>query len=270
MTSNPLRLSSPSELLKYLEELGIAPKKSLSQNFLIDGNIIRKIVQFADVNPGETILEIGPGPGALTEGLLEKGASVIAIEKDDVLAAALRKWEGVTVICDDVMKVQLPKCSKVVANLPYSITTPILHKLLPSHDLFSDVTTLIQLEVAEKLVAKPRDKNYGPLTIFANFYSTPEFGFKVKNSSFFPKPKVDSAIIKFHLKKPPKEIDSERFFLFLQTAFGQRRKMLTSSLKSLLQAEKIAQALQSMGLSEKSRPEELSKDQFLDLFLRSS
>jgi 16S rRNA (adenine1518-N6/adenine1519-N6)-dimethyltransferase len=271
MTSNPLHLSKPSHLIQYLENLGISPKKSLSQNFLIDGNIIRKIIELADIQPGDQVLEIGPGPGALTDALLANGAHVLAIEKDRTLAHALTKRSGpLTVICEDVMKVNLekvlPSKATVIANLPYNITTPILTSLLPQTSLFSKIVVMVQHEVAERLVAHPGNKIYGSITVFANIFSKPSFGFKVSNQCFFPKPKVGSAVIRFDLISPPKEVDEPAFFTMTRTAFGQRRKMIKSSLNALYSSSTVQQALHQIGISETARPEELSADQFVQLY----
>ncbi len=271
MTSNPLRLSSPSHLLQYLQELGIAPKKGLSQNFLIDGNIIDKITALAELKEGDRALEIGPGPGALTDALLAAGAEVHVVEKDRTLAKALTKREGnLTVHCDDVLNVDLDNIikprAKVLANLPYNITTPILTSLLPKTKLFSKIVVMVQLEVAERLVASPGNKTYGSLTVFANIYSKPSFGFRVSRNCFYPKPKVDSAVICFDLKTPPKEALEPEFFTLTRTAFGQRRKMLKSTLGKLYTSAAVVEALNQLELPETVRPEALSTDHFLELY----
>lgn len=271
MTSNPLHLSKPSHLRQYLESLGISPKKSLSQNFLIDGNIIHKIVDLAEVCSGEQVIEIGPGPGALTDALLSRGANILAVEKDHTLAKALAKREGsLRVICEDVLKVDLEKelenKASVIANLPYNITSPILTELLPKTEFIKRIVVMVQLEVAERLVAKPGNKTYGSLTVFANIFSKPQWGFKVSHQCFFPKPKVDSAVIRFDLITPPKEAKDEAFFKMTRTAFGQRRKMMKSSLCTLYPPNLVMHALESIGLPATARPEELSADQFVQLY----
>lgn len=271
MTSNPLHLSKPSHLIQYLENLGISPKKSLSQNFLIDGNIINKIVDLAEVENGDQVLEIGPGPGALTDALLSRGAKVLAVEKDRTLAKALEERQGpLRVICEDVLKVDLERelneKASVIANLPYNITSPILTELLPKSECFKRIVVMVQLEVAERLVAKPGNKTYGSLTVFANIFSKPQWGFKVSHQCFFPKPKVDSAVIRFDLIPPPKEAQEEAFFQMTRTAFGQRRKMMKSSLSPLYSPDLVMQSLESIGLPATARPEELSAYQFVQLY----
>ena len=264
----------PSDLRAFLDELGVKPKKRLSQNFLIDGNIVRKIAQFADINKGDRVVEIGPGPGALTEILLEAGAHVTAIEKDEVFAKALNrlqtkdKW--LTVIANDVLDVAIENCykkkAKVVANLPYHLTTPILAKLLPLNDAFESITVMIQKEVAERFIARPKTKEYGSFTVFLRFYSEPEYGFTVEPTCFYPRPKVKSAVVKLTLHTPPQIASSERFFKMTRTAFQKRRKMLRASLKDLYGTESVVSALESAQINPLARPEDLSLDDFLRLF----
>lgn len=264
-------LYRPSELRALLDQMGASPKKRYSQNFLIDGNIVRKIAELADIKPGDDVVEIGPGPGALTEALLEKGARILAIEKDPLWAASLERLGGdITVISDDVLECSLEEIitnwkkqprAKLVANLPYHITTPILTAISPLKNLLSDIVVMVQDEVARRFSAGPGSKEYGSITVFLNFWSQVEYGFKVKRSSFYPSPNVDSAIIKLTLKESP-DVDSERFFELTRKAFGQRRKMLKVSLKDLLSPEVKANNATFL----EQRPEALSLDDFLFLF----
>jgi 16S rRNA (adenine1518-N6/adenine1519-N6)-dimethyltransferase len=266
-------LYKPSELKAFLAEIGAAPQKFLSQNFLIDGNIVRKIVQFADVKSGDTILEIGPGPGVLTQQLLAQGATVIAVEKDRKFGAALHRLQTedqrLHVFEDDALNwdpsQHLKHVAKLIANLPYNITTPILTLFLPRHDLLSSITVMVQREVAERMVAKAGSKTYGSLSVFVQFYSDPSIGFIVEPTCFYPAPKVQSAVIQLRLKKPPREA-TEQFFQMTRTAFGQRRKMVVSTLKHHYPIEKIETGLNKIGKGLKVRPEELSLDDFLVLF----
>lgn len=263
-------LSSPRELHQFLNTLGAQANKRLSQNFLIDGNILRKVVQVADVQKGETILEIGAGPGALTECLIEAGAQVIAIEKDPVFAKALKRFSTIDVFAVDVRDFPLKtlysegKKAKVVANLPYHLTTPILALYAPRHDLFSTLTIMVQEEVARRITAKPGTSEYSSLTVFLQCYSTPRYCFPVSAKCFYPAPKVQSAVIILELKPPPTTCPD--FFLLVRTAFGQRRKMLTSTLKKLYPKASIEEALDHLSISRQVRPEELSLDQFLAIF----
>lgn len=261
----------PTELRHFLDSLGTSPKKKLSQNFLIDGNIVRKMVSSSDVHPDDVVLEIGPGPGVLTQTLLQAGATVIAVEKDPVLAKALERFQNdnLFVYIDDILQVPLKeilkktKKTKVIANLPYHITTPVLTHLLPHNELFSSIIVMVQKEVAERFTASPHSKNYSSITIFLQFYSKIEFLFKVSRSCFYPEPKVDSAVIRFDLREPPHDVDPEPFFHMVRCAFGQRRKMLRSSLSHLAPQAVVLEALERSRILPESRPEELSLEQFL-------
>lgn len=265
-------LYRPSELRNLLQDLGTSPKKQLSQNFLLDGNIIRKIVLLAEIVPGDLVLEIGPGPGALTEALLNGGAKVIAVEKDKVFAEALTKLEGdLTVYAEDILSVDLAKIlegrkAKVIANLPYHLTTPIMTKLIPANNLFSSIIVMVQDEVARRFAAPPGSKIYGSISVFLNFYSKPEYAFKVSKNCFYPKPKIESAVIKFTLHSPPEFIDENKFFMMTRTAFGHRRKMIHNSLSELYDSEKILLALNQIGKPATTRPEELSLEDFIKLY----
>lgn len=270
----------PSELSAFLSSLGIAPKKGLSQNFLIDGNIIRKIVAKAEVKPGDIILEIGPGPGALTEGLLDAGAHVIAVDKDAILSKALERLKTPTrsldIFCEDILtfpleKILLPHLqqgqkAKVIANLPYHLTTPILVQLVPMRHLFSSLTVMVQEEVARRFTAKAGEADYGSFSVFLNFYTTPSYQFFVSRQCFYPAPRVDSAVVRLDLKEPPAVENSEAFFKMTRTAFSHRRKMLRGALKELYEPAAVMQALEQIGQNPLARPEELSLETFLSLF----
>jgi 16S rRNA (adenine1518-N6/adenine1519-N6)-dimethyltransferase len=265
----------PSELMDFLQGLGVNPKKALSQNFLIDGNIIRKIVSKANVTEQDTVLEIGPGPGSLTEALLETGAHVIAVEKDKVLAEALERLKApnrrLDVFCEDILEFAFEKyCAdkklKVIANLPYNITTPIIAKLIPRNDLFSSLTLMVQDEVARRFTAKPGTSEYSSFTVFLNFFSTPLYSFGVSKNCFYPIPRVESAIVKLELKEHAKVSSEDAFFKMTRTSFEHRRKMLRASLKELYTPEVITKSLTDLGLNPLARPEELSLEQFISLF----
>jgi len=260
-------LTNITELLEFLRSLGVEPKKGLSQNFLIDGNIVHKIVAQADIQVGDHVLEIGPGPGALTEALVLKGAHVFAVEKDVIYAEALKRFSLVEVFAQDIRDFDfslLPSRTKVVANLPYHLTAPILTLLAPHHELFTSLTLMVQEEVARRITAQPHSKEYGSLTVFLNFYSTPRYAFKVSRHCFYPQPNVDSAIVSLNLKQPP-AVDAEAFFTFVRTAFQHRRKMLTTTL-----GHSLGPLLTQLGVNPKARPEELSLETFLDLFRLNS
>ena len=305
-------LYKPSKLIALLKNLNKLPKKSLSQNFLIDGNILKKIIKTAQIQTGDTVLEIGPGPGSLTLALLNSQnqknntkskdqsalpIKVIAVEKDKIFAQHLQdlKLDHLTVIEDDFLKTDLKKLFfdvttkklkpekkaattkktidnnqnkiKVVANLPYNITTPILFKLLENYQLFSSLTIMVQKEVAQRIVAFPKTKAYSSLTLFVKTYADPKLAFNVSPTSFYPQPSVKSAVVFFKLKKPfLKGSELKQWHQFVHRSFQQRRKKLTSSLKFFFPKEKIEQALTDLKLSLNSRPEELAFDQFFSLF----
>ncbi len=274
-----MSIYKPSELAQFLLGLGITPKKGMSQNFLIDGNIIRKIVSTAKVVPGDVVLEIGPGPGALTEALLDAGATVIAVEKDRVLAQALNRLEShgrLEIFNDDIQEFSVEMAlkrhlkpgqkAKVIANLPYHLTTPIVTRFVKMRDHFSKLVFMVQDEVARRYVSAPGTKEYGSITVFLHFYSHPHYAFKVTKNCFFPPPSIESAIIVLDLQEPPFVSDEEQFFVMTRSAFEQRRKMLRSSLKEVYPSEKITEALAISKLDPETRPEKLSLENFIKLF----
>jgi len=272
----------PTELRKFLDDLGIRPRKGLSQNFLIDGNIIRKIAATAHVGQEDLILEVGSGPGSLTEELLNSGAHLIAVELDPLLGNALQRLQTspprLFIKCIDILDLPLEETlspflkqgqkAKLIANLPYHLTTPILAKFLPRRDLFSSITVMIQEEVARRLTGEPGSDHYGSFTVFVNFYSTPRYAFTVSRHCFYPVPKVDSAIIQLTLKEPPAIDDIDRFFRLTRSAFNQRRKMVKVSLKELYGSENVTAALIAIGKDPCVRPEMLSLDDFTQLYHR--
>jgi 16S rRNA (adenine1518-N6/adenine1519-N6)-dimethyltransferase len=270
----------PSELMSFLEGLGIHPKKILSQNFLLDGNIIHKIISTAKVVPGDFVVEIGPGPGALTELLLKTGASVLAIEKDGILGEALKRFStsypSLEVVIADILEYPLEKellkrlhkgqKAKVIANLPYHITTPIVARLIELQSCISELVVMVQEEMARRFVGKPGTSDYSSLTILLNFHSRPSYAFKVSRNCFYPAPKVDSAVVKLELTAPLHVSNVGLFFQMIREAFKHRRKMLRSSLRDLYAPAHIEEALNTMGKSQMSRPEELSVNELISLF----
>jgi 16S rRNA (adenine1518-N6/adenine1519-N6)-dimethyltransferase len=272
-------LYKPSELHEFLSSLGIRPKKGLSQNFLIDGNIIRKIVAASKVEPQDIVLEIGPGPGSLTEALLEKKAQVVAVEKDFQLSEALKRFKTVdnnlTIYNQDILDfsfqehLQLKgKKAKVIANLPYHLTTPILALLVTKNALISSLTIMVQDEVAKRIVAKPNCEEYSSFTVFLNFYTQPTYAFQVSKNCFYPVPKVQSAVVTLELKEAPYVSDEEAFFKMVRLGFSKRRKMLRSSLETMFPKNKITKTLEALNLNPEARPENLSLQEWLQFFER--
>lgn len=264
-----MKLFRPSELRSFLNEKGLHAKKSLSQNFLIDGNIIQKIITMANIAKGDHVIEIGPGFGALTEALLQKGAHVLAIEKDPTYASELLRLQtgNLEVVCMDVLRFSFDSLPhqkyKVVANLPYHITTPILTLLLPMHSLIESITVMVQKEFADRMRAKAATAEYGSFSLFVQFYATVISDFIVKPSCFYPPPKVHSSVIHCKLH-PPLFNEVESFFTLTRSAFGKRRKMLRSSLKELY--PNIEKVLRQKGHLPTARPEELSLHDFIALY----
>lgn len=271
-----MSIYKPSVLKEFLRSSNIHPKKALSQNFLIDGNIVRKIIDTAQIQTGDIVLEIGPGPGALTEALLAKGAIVTAIEKDLLFAQLLHRLQNLgnlTIQREDFLLFDLEKFLdskkdkiKVVANLPYHITTPILLSLFPYYDKIASLTLTVQKEYADRMVASSKTPYYSHLSLLISFFCQAKLHFIINPSCFFPKPKVRSAVVHCRLNLPALRDDVDAFFFLTRSAFQQKRKMLRSSLKFLASNKLIEQVLHNMHLPTTARPEELSLQEFISLF----
>lgn len=260
--------------LHILKKFGIHMSKKLGQNFLIDEHIVNGIVAAAAITPADTVLEIGPGIGTLTQGLAETGAQVVAVELDKqligVLAKTLEGYDNIRVVHGDILKIDISReitaeKYKVVANLPYYITTPIIMKLLEDRLPIDVLVTMVQKEVAERMVAKPGGKEYGALSVAVQFYTDPEIVLHVPPASFIPPPAVESAVIRCRVReKPPVDVASERlFFRVVKGAFSQRRKTLANALKTTgISSEKLAQILTATGIDGTRRGETLSLAEF--------
>ncbi len=270
-----------TKLKQYLSQNHLFPKKSLSQNFLIDNNIRDKILGASNLAKGDVVVEIGPGPGILTEALLQYGVFVIAIEKDRHFAKSLQEknYKNLLVFAEDFLSFPLKetllsycgeKKAKIVANIPYQITSPIITKVLPLYDVISSVTLMVQHEIAERITAKEGSKKYGRLSIFAKLYSNPSYIFKVSPSCFYPRPKVYSAILQMVLHQPPQEIGEnqhcESFESFVKLAFQNRRKTLVNCLKGRFPLDNLKIALTKILKPLDIRPEKLSLEEFIALF----
>jgi 16S rRNA (adenine1518-N6/adenine1519-N6)-dimethyltransferase len=269
-----MALFRPTTLLSLLKKGGVFPKKSLSQNFLIDGNIVRKIVEASHICPEETILEIGPGSGVLTQALLEKKAHVIAVEKDSFFASQLSLWKEnfprLEIFEEDFLrfplKEKISKKIKVVSNLPYNITSDLFLHLFAHSSSFTTLILMVQKEAAERILSLPSTKNYGALSLLAHFYTNPRRLFDIPSSCFYPKAKVQSTLLEMQMQKSLPLKLQQAFHQTVFRAFQQRRKTLTSSLKELYPQKLIQEALCALGLNEQARPEELSSLQFFQLF----
>lgn len=281
-----MRIADYSVTRAVLERHGFTFKKSFGQNFLTDTNILQKIVDTAEIDENVNVIEIGPGIGALTEFLAENAAEVMAFEIDErlipILADTLRDFENVKIINEDILKSDLqarikeftnPELPiKVVANLPYYITTPILMRLIESGISFSEFVVMMQREVADRISAQPNSKSYGSLSIAVQYYMTAKVAFIVPRGVFVPAPNVDSAILKMTRRdKPAVEVEDESFFFKVsKVSFTHRRKTLWNNLTSYFGKTdevktKLEAALSSAELSPSVRGEALALQEFARL-----
>jgi len=247
----------------------LKPIKSLGQNFLRDENILRNIVESLALQAGDVVVEIGPGQGALTKHLIEKPVSLIGIEVDERAVRLLQERFGKTLVLihRDVLEVNLGELAqssgrtiRVVGNIPYYLTSEILFWLFDARAAVVDATLMMQVEVARRLVAPPKNKEYGVLSIFTQFYTTCELLFKVSRNCFFPKPEVDSAVVRFTFKKQLPDGDEMLFRSIVRSTFGQRRKTLRNGLKSMGFDDAVLRGIQ---FDFTRRPEELGVEEFL-------
>jgi 16S rRNA (adenine1518-N6/adenine1519-N6)-dimethyltransferase len=242
-------------------------KKHLGQNFLFDPSLLLNIIRSADLSDMDTVLEIGPGPGRLTRLLAERVKKVIAIELDhnlyNRLTEELKDLDNIDLVLGDALKFPYERFDhfKVVANIPYYITTPIIFRLIDARKSVQSMTLTIQKEVAERIVAGPGTKDYGVLSIMVQFYAEPELKFVIPKEAFRPVPKVDSAVIHMKLRrKPAVSVQDEAFFKsVVKKAFAQRRKTLSNSLKGF---KHIKDILIQAGIDPQRRPETLSIEEF--------
>lgn len=260
-----------------LKAFGLRMSKKLGQNFLIDRHIVQGIVDAAEINARDKVLEIGPGIGTLTQGLAEAGASVTAVELDKKLPAVLKEtlkgYDNVKIIPGDILKVNIKEIMgegefKVAANLPYYITTPILMTLLERHLPITNMVTMVQKEIAERMIAEPDSKAYGALSVAVQYYTEPKIVLDVPPRSFIPAPEVDSVVIACKVRKTPAVAvtDEKMFFRVVKAAFGQRRKTLANALKGGgFPKEKINPAMEQANIELNRRGETLSLTEFASL-----
>lgn len=272
--------TNTSEILKKYQ---FRMQKKYGQNFLIDANILRKIVEAAQITEEDCVLEIGPGIGTMTQYLAETAGRVTAVEIDKglipILEDTLSSYHNVTILCEDILKVDLAALSeknggrplKVVANLPYYITTPIIMALFESHVPLASVTVMVQHEVAERMQTGPGSKDYGALSLAVQYYAKPEIVARVPASCFLPRPNVDSAVVRLsRYEKPPVAAADEAFlFAVIRASFNQRRKTLANGLANAgdlgLTRGQVEEALGEMALSKTVRGETLTLEQFSEL-----
>ncbi|HTN54657.1 MAG TPA: 16S rRNA (adenine(1518)-N(6)/adenine(1519)-N(6))-dimethyltransferase RsmA [Microbacterium sp.] len=268
-------LLGATEIRRLAAELDVTPTKKLGQNFVVDANTVRKIVQAADVQPGERVVEIGPGLGSLTLAVLETGASVTAVEIDHRLAARLPRTAAergvpdgaLTVVDADAMRVtELPNDPTVlVANLPYNVSVPVLLHFLETFPSLQRGVVMVQAEVAERLAAKPGSKIYGTPSVKAAWYGPWQLRGTVSRQVFWPVPNVDSLLVGFHRDAEPRggEDERRRTFAIVDAAFNQRRKMLRQALSGIFGSSGAAsEVLQSAGVAPTARGEDLTVDDY--------
>ena len=270
-------IASPAVTRHILKSFGLHASKRLGQNFLVDGAVVKDIVAAAEIVAGDRVLEIGPGIGTLTQGLLEAGAHVTAVELDKklpaVLAETLASYDHLHVVPGDILKTDIRALMenqpfKVAANLPYYITTPILLALLEQHLPITHIVTMVQKEVAERMIAAPGSKIYGALSVAVQYHTEPRIVREVAPRSFIPAPEVASAVIACRKReKPPVEVEDERmFFRVVRAAFGQRRKTLANALLGVGASKTaVRRALEEVGIDAQRRGETLCLAEFAHL-----
>ena len=277
-------LGNPQNTIEVLQKYRFNFQKKFGQNFLIDTHVLDKIIDASGVTEDEFVLEIGPGIGTMTQYLCERAREVVAVEIDKnlipILSDTLKNYSNVTVINEDILKLDICKLAeeknqgkpiKVVANLPYYITTPIIMGLFESHVPIDSITIMVQKEVAERMQEKPGSKDYGALSLAVQYYAKPEIVANVPPNCFMPRPNVGSAVIRLtRHEKPPVEVEDEKLmFRIIRASFNQRRKTLANGLNNSpeihLPKEVIQESIVSLGVPENIRGEALSLEQFAEL-----
>ena len=270
-------IASPEVVHYICKRFDIKMSKKLGQNFLIKRGIVDEIVHAAELTPGEPVLEVGPGIGTLTQGLAQSGADVTAIELDrrllEVLDTTLASYDNVRIVHGDVLKLDVPtimnhKPFKVVANLPYYITTPIIMSLLESKLPIERLVVMVQKEVALRMVAKPGTKDYGALSVAVQYYTEPDIVLDVPPKSFLPAPAVTSSVIRCVLRdKPPVDvIDEKLFFRVVKAGFAQRRKTFSNTMKTTgLSKDRIEELLVKANIDGQRRGETFTLQEFADV-----
>lgn len=274
-------LGSPKETIEILNKYHFVIQKKYGQNFLVDTNILEKIVKAAGVTKDDMVLEIGPGIGTMTQYLCEAAREVIAVEIDKLLIPILKdtlsEYDNVTVMNEDILKVDINKLVqernngkpiKIVANLPYYITTPIIMGLLEAHVPIDNITVMVQKEVADRMQSGPGSKDYGALSLAVQYYAKPYIAANVPATCFMPRPTIDSAVIRLTIYPdlPVKVKEEKLMFRIIRASFNQRRKTLVNGLNNRanvnLPKEVIAEAIDELGVSPTVRGEALTLEQF--------
>ena len=277
-------LGIPRNTIAVLQKYNFNFQKKFGQNFLIDTSVLDRIISAAEITKEDCVLEIGPGIGTMTQYLAESAREVVAVEIDKalipILQDTLSDYDNVTVINEDILKVDINKIVqernegrpiKVVANLPYYITTPIIMGLFESHVPLKSITIMVQKEVADRMQVGPGTKDYGALSLAVQYYAKPQIVANVPPNCFMPRPNVGSAVIRLtRYEQPPVQVqDEKKMFALIRASFNQRRKTLVNGLTNApelkLSKEKVAEALEKMNLSPTIRGEALTLEQFARL-----
>ena len=277
-------LGNPKYTIEVLQKYGFVFQKRFGQNFLIDTHVLDRIIEASEITKDDFVLEIGPGIGTMTQYLAEAAREVTAVEIDDalipILKDTLKEWDNVTVLHGDILKTDIRKIAdeknqgrpiKVVANLPYYITTPIIMGLFESHVPVDSITVMVQKEVADRMQTGPGSKDYGALSLAVQYYAEPKIVANVPPNCFMPRPKVGSAVIRLtrHQNPPVTTLDDKLMFRLIRASFNQRRKTLQNGIKNFgglnFSKEQVAQALEEMELPASVRGEALTLEQFAQL-----
>lgn len=276
-------LGNPQKTIEILQKYGFRFQKKFGQNFLIDPHVLDKIVAAAEIRPEDFVIEIGPGIGTLTQYLAYQAREVCAVEIDSnllpILEDTLSDWDNVTVIHQDILKLDLAalvkeknqgRPAKIVANLPYYITTPIIMGLFESHVPLESLTVMVQKEVASRMQAGPGSKDYGALSLAVQYYAEPYLAAHVPQNCFMPRPQVGSAVIRLTARKDKLQVRNEALlFRLIRASFNQRRKTLLNGLRNsedlLYSREELEKALERCGLSATIRGETLTLEEFAQL-----
>lgn len=271
------KLYSPKIVKEITDLYSFRFSKSLGQNFLVDKNFVDKIVDAADVS-GENVIEIGPGIGTITYEMAKVAKKVVAIEIDDslipIIEENMAEFDNFDLIHEDILKADLEKIVaeefagesfKVVSNLPYYITTPIIEKLVTSNLPCTDMTIMVQKEVADRMLATEKDKEYSSLSVFVKYYSDAKKVTNVPKSVFMPQPKIDSTVLKLDLRKYIDDVDEAKLFSLIHAGFNKRRKTILNSLSDAVEKDKLRLAFEKLGIKDNLRAENLSLDDFISL-----
>ena len=277
-------LGVPKNTIAVIQKYGFLFQKKYGQNFLIDSHVLEKIIAAARITKEDFVLEIGPGIGTMTQYLAERARAVTAVEIDKnlipILGETLAEYDNVTVLNEDILKIDIMELAgrynegrpiKVVANLPYYITTPIIMGFLESRVPLDSITVMVQKEVAQRMQGKPGTEEYGALSLAVQYYAEPEIVANVPPNCFIPRPNVGSAVIRLtkHKEAPVRVADAELMFRIIRASFNQRRKTLQNSINNApelpFSKEQVARTLEAMGLPPLARGEALSLEEFAGL-----